>query len=205
MPKRGARALPRRRMMTMLMLYLSMLDAESDKQDFERIYDRYHDDILRRAYRILRNTEDAKDAMQETWIRVLKSLDVLRGKEEAVVKTYIMTIARNQSISILRRKNKEKELFEDMESLERISDADLFEACESEGISRVTACIDLLGDAQRDVIIMYYLYHRSLKEIAKLFNISETVAESRWNHGRVRLMNLLKRRGVYVERENKGK
>lgn len=189
----------------MLMLYLSMLDAESDKQDFERIYDRYHDDILRRAYRILRNTEDAKDAMQETWIRVLKSLDVLRGKEEAVVKTYIMTIARNQSISILRRKNKEKELFEDMESLERISDADLFEACESEGISRVTACIDLLGDAQRDVIIMYYLYHRSLKEIAKLFNISETVAESRWNHGRVRLMNLLKRRGVYVERENKGK
>ena len=99
---------------------------------------------------------------------------------------------------------KEKELFEDTDDLEQIRDTDLFEACESEGISRVTECIDMLGDAQRDVIIMYYLYHRSLKEIARLFNISETVAESRWNHGRVRLMNLLKRRGVYVERENGG-
>lgn len=189
----------------MLILYLSMLDSVNDKQDFERIYDKYHDDILRRIYQILRNREDAKDAMQETWIRVLKSMDVLRGKEEAVIRTYIMTIARNQSISILRKQKKEKELFEDTESLERISDTDLFEACESEGISRVTACIDMLGDAQRDVIIMYYLYHRSLKEIARLFGISETVAESRWNHGRVRLMNLLKRRGVYVERENRGK
>ncbi len=189
----------------MLMLYLSMLADKNDRQDFERIYHKYHDDILRRIYNILRNEEDAKDTMQETWIRVLKSLDVLRGKEEAVVKTYIMTIARNQSISLLRKKKKEKELFESAESLEQISDTDLFEACESEGITRVRECIELLGDAQRDVIILYYLYNRSLKEVAKLLDISEVVAESRWNHGRVRLMNLLKRRGVYAGKENERK
>ena len=188
----------------MLMLYLSMLGAEDDKRDFERIYEKYREDIFRRVYNILRNEEDAKDTMQETWIRVMKSMNILRGKEEPIVRTYIMTIARNQSISVLRKRKKEKELFEDTDDLEQIRDTDLFEACESEGISRVTECIDMLGDAQRDVIIMYYLYHRSLKEIARLFNISETVAESRWNHGRVRLMNLLKRRGVYVERENGG-
>lgn len=188
----------------MLMLYLSMLEAESDKPDFKQIYHKYHDDIFRRAYRILRNAEDAEDAMQETWIRVLKSMDALRGKDEAVVRAYILTIARNQSISLLRKRNKERELFESTSFTEQISDADLFEACESEGISRVKACIDMLGEAQRDVITMYYLYHRSLKEIAKLFNISETVAESRWNHGRVRLMYLLKRRGIYAGGENEG-
>lgn len=186
----------------MLMLYVSMLDREDDRRDFERIYHRYHDDIFRRVYRILQNTEEAKDAVQETWIRVLKSMEVLRGKDEAVVRTYIMTIARNQSITVLRKKKRERELFEDFAAIESIEDSDLYEACEDEGIERVKACIDMLGDAQRDVIIMYYLYHRSLKQIAELFGISQAVAESRWNHGRVRLMELLKRRGVYVERKD---
>ena len=98
--------------MTMLMLYLSMLGAEDDKRDFERIYEKYREDIFRRVYNILRNEEDAKDTMQETWIRVMKSMNVLRGKEEPIVRTYIMTIARNQSISVLRKRKKEKELFE---------------------------------------------------------------------------------------------
>ena len=188
----------------MLVLYLSMLENEIDKRDFERIYRAYHDDICRRVYYILRNEEDTKDIMQETWIRVLKSMDVFCGKDEPLTKAYIMTIARNQSLSLLRKRKKENELFEPWESLEPTDDTTLFEACESEGILRVKACMDMLGEAQRDVIIMYYLYHRSIKEIARLFGISEVVAESRWNHGRVRLMQLLERRGIYVRREKEG-
>jgi RNA polymerase sigma-70 factor (ECF subfamily) len=180
-----------------------MLETENDKQDFEQIYHKYHDDILRRVYYILRDEEDTKDTMQETWIRVLKSMDVLRNKDEAVIRTYIMMIARNQSISFLRKKKKEAELFTDIEIRELIDDSTLFEACEREDVSRVMTCIDMLSEAQRDVIMMYYLYDRSIKEIAKLFHISEDLAESRWNHGRVRLMNLLKRSGIYAKKEKK--
>lgn len=186
----------------MLAFYLSMLDEEVDKQNFERIYLKYHDDILRRTYNILKNDEDVKDAMQETWFHVLKSMSLFRDKDEGSVRAYIMSIARNQSISILRRKRKEGDLFLDIESVELIDDADLFELCEIEGVSRVKECIDMLSEAQKEVIIMYYLYHRSIKEIAKLFNLSEVVAESRWNHGRERLKKLLTRRGIYVKKEN---
>ena len=93
-------------------------------------------------------------------------------------------------------------MFSDIESVELIDDADLFELCEIEGVSRVMECINMLSETQKDVIIMYYLYHRSIKEISELFGISEVVAESRWNHGRERLMKLLTRRGVYVKKEN---
>ena len=113
-----------------------------------------------------------------------------------------MSIARNQSISILRKKRKEKDLFSDIESVELIDDTDLFEICEMEGVSRVMECINMLSETQKDIIIMYYLYHCSLKEIAELFHISEVVAKSRWNHGRERLMKLLTRRGIYVNKEN---
>ena len=62
----------------MLVFYLSMLDEEVDKRNFERIYLNYHEDILRRTYNILRNDEDFKNAMQETWFGVLKSRSFFR-------------------------------------------------------------------------------------------------------------------------------
>ena len=188
----------------MLTVHLSVPDEEAEKQTFEQIYLQYHDDILRRTYRLLGNAEDTKDAMQETWLGVLKSMPLLCGKDRDFIRAYIMSIARNQSIAVLRKRKKDAALFCEAEVLEFVDDGDLFEACESEGISRVMECVNMLSDLQRDVIIMYYLYHRSLREIAELLCIPESVAESRWNHGRARLMTLLKRRGIYEKGQNDG-
>ena len=191
----------------MLPLYLSYPDEELDKQDFEKIYRKYHDDIYRRSYHMLRNKEDVNEAMQETWMGVLQKLPVLRDRDEVFVKSYIMSIARNQSIAVLRRKKKDSVVLSDTELVESeklVDDEDLFAVCEEEGISRVLECINMLSNSQREVIMMYYLHHRSIKEIAALFNISESVAESRWNHGRERLKELLIRRGVYVKKTKTG-
>ena len=191
----------------MLPLYLSYPDEELDKQDFEKIYRKYHDDIYRRSYHMLRDVEDVNEAMQETWMGVLQKLPVLRGRDEVFVKSYVMSIARNQSIAVLRRKKKDSVVFSDTELVESeklVDDEDLFAVCEEEGISRVLECINMLSNSQREVIMMYYLHHRSIKEIAALFNISESVAESRWNHGRERLKELLIRRGIYVKKNKNG-
>lgn len=191
----------------MLPLYLSYPDEELDKQDFEKIYRKYHDDIYRRSYHMLRDVEDVNEAMQETWMGVLQKLPVLRGRDEVFVKSYVMSIARNQSIAVLRRKKKDSVVLSDTELVESeklVDDEDLFAVCEEEGISRVLECINMLSNSQREVIMMYYLHHRSIKEIAALFNISESVAESRWNHGRERLKELLIRRGVYVKKTKNG-
>ena len=191
----------------MLPLYLSYPDEELDKQDFEKIYRKYHDDIYRRSYHMLRDVEDVNEAMQETWMGVLQKLPVLRGRDEVFVKSYVMSIARNQSIAVLRRKKKDSVVLSDTELVESeklVDDEDLFAVCEEEGISRVLECINMLSNSQREVIMMYYLHHRSIKEIAALFNISESVAESRWNHGRERLRELLIRRGIYVKKNKNG-
>ena len=181
----------------MLVLYLSMLDEEVDKNKFEAIYRKYHDDIYKRTYRILGSEDDVKDAMQETWLSVLKNIKEFRDKDEGSTKAYIMTIARNQAISILRIKRKEDKLLCDMDTSELVDDSCLFDACEQEGVAKVLDCFKLLSVAQRDVLVMYYYHNHSLKEIAKLFNISEAVATSRWAHGRKRLINILKRRGYH--------
>ena len=188
----------------MLAFYLSTLDEKIDKMDFEQIYLKFHDDVLKRIQNILKNEEDIKDVVQLTWLTVLKNMSLFQNKDEQSIKAYIIAIARNQSISIIRKRRKEADLFHQIESetAERISDEDFFDMCEAEGISRVVECINMLGYAQKEVIILYYLYHHSLKDIANILNISEVVAKSRWSHGRNRLMKLLIERGIYVKKEN---
>lgn len=188
----------------MLAFYLSTLDEKIDKMDFEQIYLNFHDDVLKRIQNILKNEEDIKDVVQLTWLTVLKNMSLFQNKDEQSIKAYIIAIARNQSISIIRKRRKEADLFHQIESetAEQISDEDFFDMCEAEGISRVVECINMLGYAQKEVIILYYLYHHSLKDIANILNISEVVAKSRWSHGRNRLMKLLIERGIYVKKED---
>lgn len=186
----------------MLVLYLSMLDKKADKQTFEQIYRKHHEDIFRCTYHLLGNDRDVEDAMQETWLGVLKSMPLLKDRDDSFVRAYIMGIARNQSIAVIRKRRREAGVFCDMEKAELIDDTDLFEQCELEGVSRVMECIDMLSQEQRDVIILHYLYHRSIKEIAGILHISETTAESRRGHGRKKLMKLLIGRGVYVKKDD---
>lgn len=180
----------------MLLFYLTMLDEDIDKLNFERIYRKYHLDIYKRIRNILPNEEDAKDAMQDTWVKVIDHIEKFREKEDDSTKAYIMRIARNQSISILRMKQKEAKTLCDIDEVEIADDEELFAACESNGVSVVLECFKMLTEIQRDVLNLYYIHHHSLKEIAKLMNLSEVTVAGRWARGRARLIELLEQRGL---------
>lgn len=178
----------------MFVLYLAMLDEEVDKRNFERIYRKYHLDIYKRIYTITKNETDAKDALQDTWIKFIDNIENFRDKDDDSIKAYIMRIARNQSISILRAKQKEAKILFDINDVEIVDDEELFSACESNGVSVVLDCFKKLTEAQRDVLNLYYFHHYSLKEISKLINVSEVTVTGRWARGRAKLMEMLKGR-----------
>ncbi len=180
----------------MLVFYLSMIDEEVDRLNFERIYHKYHDDIFRRTLSILKNQEDAEDAMQETWLGVSKCIAKLRDKDDDSIRAYIMRIARNRSVSILRTKRKEEILMCDIDLPEMADERELFNLCDERDVSEILACMEQLGNTYSDVLKFYYYYQHSLKEISKLFNVSEDTAWTRLRRGRRMLIELLKRRGL---------
>lgn len=51
----------------MLAFYLSLIDDESDKQKFERIYNNYYNVLLNTAYGILKERQSAEDAVHEAF------------------------------------------------------------------------------------------------------------------------------------------
>ena len=189
----------------MLSFYLSTLNNESDKRTFAQIYSQYDSRLRHVVNRYLKNNADAQDAMQNTWLGVLKKMDLCSEMAEGELQAYIMTIAKNQAISIARKNQKEKEIFIEADTEDLADEEDFFEFCDKQDVSDIVACINMLSDAQKEVITLHYLYHHSLKEIAKMFGISVSVAESRWKNGRARLMQLLQRKEIYATEEKNKK
>ena len=49
----------------------------------------------------------------------------------------------------------------------------------------------------RDVLSLYFFYHHSIPEIAKLLHIKPATANSRFTRGRKKLIDMLERKGFY--------
>ena len=184
----------------MLTFYLTMLDNEADKADFEEIYNNYANDIYRRAYNILHSEEDAEDAMQDTWQYVYEHISFFHNMENGRKKAYIIGIAKNKALIILQKKRKEAMMLCDIDEVSEIGiidDSELYNICDSCNEAVIKECIEMLGEIYRDVLLYYYFHDYTLKEIANLMNLKETTVGSRLTRGREKLCQLLVKRGLY--------
>lgn len=55
-----------------MMVYLQMLDAGGDERSFTRLYDKYRGLMFYVARQILKNDEDAEDAVHEAFCAIAK-------------------------------------------------------------------------------------------------------------------------------------
>ncbi len=181
----------------MLTFYLSMLDDETDKLNFEQIYRSYEKDIYRRVYKILRSKEDTEDAVQETWKSVCEHIELFRYMTSERRRAYVLGIAKNQALSVIRKRKKEALLMCDVEDIEGIvDDRELYDVCGRFDIASVRDCIEKLGEPYSDVLLYYYLHEHTIKEIAGFLGVNENTVGSRLRRGRQKLIELLLKEGV---------
>ncbi|MBQ9747965.1 MAG: RNA polymerase sigma factor [Clostridia bacterium] len=180
----------------MLSIYLSMLEQEAEKLKFERIYRKYYRGVYLRIYKIVKNKEDAEDVAQETWLKAVKHFDELAGKGEITVIAYIMRIARNEAISLIRKVQKELQNQEDLNDRELVSEEDFFAMLEDRSEEHIVRCIRALDPTYSDVLVYYYLYHYTVDEIARLLHISSDAVRKRMTRGRTKLAVMLQKEGI---------
>ena len=59
----------------MLQFYLQLLDTAAEKEKFEKLYEQYRKLMMAEANAILKSKHLAEDAVQETFLRIIKSFD----------------------------------------------------------------------------------------------------------------------------------
>lgn len=76
--------------------------VKGSDQAFSELFHRYHHRMFLIAYRIVRNREDAEDAVQQAFKRAFMRLNSFQGN--ALFSTWITRIAMNEALQLLRKR-----------------------------------------------------------------------------------------------------
>ena len=153
-----------------------------DSASFAELYNLYYQKVFAFIRTIVRNSADAEDILQLTFLNAWRNLDQL--SDPAAFNTWIQVIARNLSTSHLRKKNFVLLLdAEKDDTLVDIEDTELLLPevyAEQEDLSRrLGKIIDSLSDVQRQTVMLFYFDQLSVEEIAQVMECSTGTVKSR--------------------------
>jgi RNA polymerase sigma-70 factor (ECF subfamily) len=164
---------------------------EGDAAAFSKLAARHRDALLRAAWAVLGNEEDALDATQEALLRAYRHLATFDGRSSFV--TWARKIATNCSLNRLEQKKRDRAGAlpdDDVVADRRDQDAAL-ERDEERALVR--RAIDELPPAQRAAVLLRDVEGLSYEEIAEALSIPKGTVMSRICYGRKTLKEKLSR------------
>lgn len=155
-----------------------------------QVYDSYCNAMFNVARRYLKNDEDAKDAMQEGFLKAF--LNIENYTETASFGAWLKRIIINQCIDIIRKQKLEIESLE-TENLQILDDNDWhFEASITK--EQITNTITTLPEKYKLVITLYLLEGYDHEEISEILEIPIKTSSTRLRRAKLQLQELLKTR-----------
>jgi RNA polymerase sigma-70 factor (ECF subfamily) len=158
---------------------------------FTELFRRYEDQVYRLAVTILRDQQDAEDAVQDVFLRVFEQIKGYRG--ESSFKTWLTAIAVNRCRDRLRRRKVRRTL-----SLDRLrgrigrNQTDLADVIAArQRRQTLWSLVDRLDDKYRLPVILHYHEGLSCGEVARVLGVRVSVVYSRLNTARLRLRAML--------------
>lgn len=152
----------------------------------------YSTTIYRVAYSVTRNTGDAEDVVQETFLRVLRHQHKLAEVRDPRV--WLVRIAWNLVLD-RKRRSKTRPETQDIEPLARVLPAEGLGADESliaaQGRAHILGLIDMLPAKERQVLLLSAVEELSTAEIAMVLKTTESTVRSRIFRARRALQAML--------------
>jgi len=157
---------------------------QKDPAAADELYARYASRIYGLGLVLLKNTTDAEDLVQDTFVKVWRrgsSFDPLR----APLDVWVLLIARSIAIDLLRRRTLEARKLASEPRRSEVSDEPDPEryAEHSDLIQRARKAMERLPPGQRSAVELAYLGERSSTQVAELENVPVGTAKSRIRAG----------------------
>lgn len=173
-----------------------------DESAFEQLVRATMGRLLAAARRLLRNEEEARDAVQTAFIRAFQSLSKFR--EESRLTTWLHRIVINECLMRLRGRMKEEPVDDSLlphfipDGHQVRDTADWSDSAEkaierSETSALVSASIQQLPEPYRTVLILRDVDELSPDEVAETLGVSKNVIKVRLHRARQMLRTLLER------------
>ena len=173
---------------------------EGDINAYNEIVHRYKDRLYNFIYRFLNDMDRSEDLVQDTLIKLYTHKNSYQ--EIAKFSTWLYTIAANLARTELRKLKRRKTFsitelsFDDREFIISSSDSDPSKEHLSQNLEKnIQNALSELPDDFKTIIILRDIQELSYDDISKIVELPLGTVKSRINRGRLKLQQLLKRKG----------
>lgn len=159
-----------------------------NKKAFDKLYELTSNEVWFTCVSLLKDEENAKDIMQETYITAFLKLDTLKDEEKFC--GWLTAIATNKSKNKLKGKVEyqidDEVLIAETETDELMLPEEYINKAEKRKVL-LQIIEDTLSFNQYQVVLMFYFNELSIAEIAQALEISEGTVKSRLNSSRAKM------------------
>lgn len=157
--------------------------ADGEKDALKVIYKHMHRQIYAVAYSVLRDFSSSDDVVQETYMRILeKAFSYRKGTNP---RAWVLSIARNIAIDIVRRRRLEETAYGEESSEERFDERELVISME------VKKALDTLDDTERQIVTLKVYSGLRHAEIASLLGITAESSKKKYQRALQKLRTVL--------------
>ena len=162
---------------------------QKDQRAMNQLYQMYVEELSSVCYRYVPNNDDAKDVLQNSFVKIFTSIPTLEYRGEEQFKGWLIRIVANEALIFLRNKKKliyvdnsetADEIDEEYSDTERISPDELHQL------------ISELPDGYRTVLNLYVFENFSHRQIAELLGIKESTSASQLHYAKQWLARRIK-------------
>ena len=162
-----------------------------DKEVLEELIHLFEKQMFYYINRLVGNETDAWNILQETWIKVIRSIKRIRNPKS--LPAWIYSIARTTSMSHLRSKYSKAALIDCSTDITAIED-------NAENLSFVNAeqvhyGLNKISLAHREVLTLFFLQDLTLEQIADVLSLSIGTVKSRLHYAKHALETVLAKEG----------
>lgn len=159
----------------------------NDRSAQLKLYRQYCDGMYAVAMRFVKNTDDAEDVLQESFIKAFQKIHQFKG--EVTFGAWLKRIVVNKSIDFLKSKKQHQVPLE--ERYLKVVENNDWTVSDGIGLAEVKEAIEKLPDKYKYVVMMFLVEGFDHQEISQVLQIEETTCRTRLLRGKNRLKELL--------------
>lgn len=183
---------------------LVSLYATGENAAFDELLQRHQNRIFTYIVNIVKDKDIADDLFQETFVKVIVTINQGRYTENGKFLAWIMRIAHNLIIDHYRQEKQLAQVSSDNEEIDILNRKELSEDTIEDTLVRhqilkdVRSLVDALPDLQREVLEMRYYMNLSFKEIAEATGVSINTALGRMRYAILNLRRIADERNIIL-------